>query len=828
MRISGRLACYTGLLIGLASTAAAQQTVRGSVLDSATDAPIAGAIVTILGTGDASLGRTVTGSRGEFFVPIAGAAVRARVLRIGFRPRDVEFGSSLAADGSLKVRMARLPSLLEAVRVTDRELCPSSAQRGGAFTLWEQVRAALLATIVARESNPAVATTITYQRREDPSDHLVQRQEMAIRSGSTTRPFVAAASAMKFALAGYVATDTSGQTLYAPDADVLVDEAFATTHCFHLEDADKLHAGQIGLAFSPAPRREKTVDVEGVIWVDATRPALRSLDFRHTGFDNAWSRNPPGGHIEFQDAPNGVSFICRWFIDIPVVRVIPGASGTFSPGRVTPSKPDEIVVDAVQLSGGSVVSAKWRDGSSWAEDPTGVSGVLVEQGTNTPIADVLVSLDGTADTVTTDSLGRFSFSPMVPGKYRLQFADTALEAFARSRRDSRVIDIAAGKTTDVRETFAPIGETIGRVCKNMGSVFRSVLVGQMVGPDSTAIATGQVRAAWRMRLTQGGVSKPTVTFDGSSTSFDLTRDDQVDSHGRFVLCGLPNDVEVRLQWNSGAAHADTVVGLNRKPVARLEWRVPSSATSTPAHNLTITGSVTADSAGGRRVENAEVMAPALGMSVRTNASGVFRLAGLSPGRQLLFVRRIGYQTMIDSITVGSSAGESRHNFVLKAYAVELDSMTTLAKQPREYISPSLNGFLERMRAHAGGYFVDDSTLRRNESHRLPEVLSSRLSGMKIFRWTGDAAFMVSTRTGNSGGPSRPNQPPSQCYSTVYLDGVLVYDRDLMRSPDVRPPDLSTFLVSDLAGVEFYPGDASLPVQFRSSACGTLLLWTREK
>jgi len=251
------------------------------------------------------------------------------------------------------------------------------------------------------------------------------------------------------------------------------------------------------------------------------------------------------------------------------------------------------------------------------------------------------------------------------------------------------------------------------------------------------------------------------------------------------------------------------------------------ATSIAAQTRTIIGTVVADSAHGHPIENAEVMAPALKLSVRTNARGEFRLVGLPSGRHLVVVRLIGYRTVTDTIELGAQA-ETHRDFVLGQRAVPLDSVVAEAKQPREYISPNLNGFLERLHNHAGGYFIDDSTLRKNEDHRLPEVLSSRMAGMRIYRWAGDAAFMVSTRrSGGGGGGSRMNPLPPQCYATVYLDGLLIYDLARM-GRDVRPPDLSSFLVSDLAGVEFYPGQASLPMEFKSGECGTLLLWTRER
>src|SRR5262249_549151 len=201
-------------------------------------------------------------------------------------------------------------------------------------------------------------------------------------------------------------------------------------------------------------------------------------------------------------------------------------------------------------------------------------------------------------------------------------------------------------------------------------------------------------------------------------------------------------------------------------------------------------------------------------------------------RQLIVVRLIGYRTRADTIEVSANP-ETRRDFVLGQRAVPLDSMVAEAKESREYISPNLNGFLERMHNHAGGYFIDDSTLRRDESHRLEDVLVSRMPGMRLVRWSGDEAYMVSSRIGSGGAllgrgvKSTLNPLPRECYSTVYLDGVLLYDLERM-GRDVKPPDLSSFLVTDLAGVEFYPGQASLPVEFKSGQCGTLLLWTREK
>jgi hypothetical protein len=71
--------------------------------------------------------------------------------------------------------------------------------------------------------------------------------------------------------------------------------------------------------------------------------------------------------------------------------------------------------------------------------------------------------------------------------------------------------------------------------------------------------------------------------------------------------------------------------------------------------------------------------------------------------------------------------------------------------------------------------------------------------------------------------------PRLCYVTVYLNGVRFGVDSKQFSADNPPPDLNSFSVSDLAGAEFYPGSAAIPMQYHNdNPCGTLLLWTREK
>ena len=267
-------------------------------------------------------------------------------------------------------------------------------------------------------------------------------------------------------------------------------------------------------------------------------------------------------------------------------------------------------------------------------------------------------------------------------------------------------------------------------------------------------------------------------------------------------------------------------GLTLAPVARGQ----SSA---------IAGLVTGDSARAHALVGAQVTIAGTTIAARTNVVGEYRLSGLAPGQYVIGVQLIGYRPLHDTITVGPA--ESRRNFVLDVAPVRLDSVVSTAASPRKWISPGLRGFEERRASRAGGYFISDSLLRNNENRSMADALAAYLAGIAFARQVGDAAYAFSSRNPKPGKfvflgggvpqyDSQHKPIPAKCYATIYLDGVLVYDLGSQSGGghSEPPPDINQYHVSDLAGVEFYAGDASTPIQFRSSGCGTLLLWTREK
>src|SRR5262249_44192358 len=164
--------------------------------------------------------RAITNVDGRFSVARDPSAVRVRVIKIGYRLREAPL---LAAGAALELTMDRISPMLATVRVTDRELCFGSEDRGGAFQLWDQARAGLLATIVARELKPATVKSIVYESHLTPNDERVRTQKKRVATGRTKRPFVAAQTPVYFARNGYILDDPSARIYNAPDEDVLLD-----------------------------------------------------------------------------------------------------------------------------------------------------------------------------------------------------------------------------------------------------------------------------------------------------------------------------------------------------------------------------------------------------------------------------------------------------------------------------------------------------------------------------------------------------------------------------------------------------------------------------
>ncbi|HWH51762.1 MAG TPA: carboxypeptidase-like regulatory domain-containing protein [Gemmatimonadaceae bacterium] len=501
----------------------AAQRVIGIVRDSASREAIAGAVVTLRDSAGATLSQTITGGTGRFAAPIIGRVRRLTLVRIGFQPVSIPLALAYPhADTSIALAMSALPTLLAAVDVVDKPGCKRRDGRAAAFALWEQARAALLATIVARKSSPPELTFIHYDQRREGDGRRIVSQVIDHERASSNRPFRAAHPTEEFSKVGYVAMNGDNLLYYAPDADGLLDPAFASGHCFSLDRDSRRPSGEIGLAFEPMHGRDSVVDIAGTIWIDTTARQLRSIDFQYAGLPGtATAAANPGGVVDFRTA-NGVAVINRWNLHIPEVEQIVARSSYDLGG--TRSR-----VIAIHDIGDVIATAAWPDGTQWNLPLATVRGIVRGERDGKAVGNARVWLGGTDDTVRTAPDGSFQLRRVFPGPYSIFAGDSLIASTGRSENAPRRIEVDSADVDSLVLQIPSIEAFLRQSCDSLGIPNRR-------GTDRLSVfVLGRVNSS-------DGTPANNAAFDarlvGNPMYDDIRQTGRANAEGMFQLCYL--------------------------------------------------------------------------------------------------------------------------------------------------------------------------------------------------------------------------------------------------------------------------------------------------
>jgi hypothetical protein len=396
----------------LGAGAARAQDVRVFVRDSAAGRPIPGAVLLFLDSAGGTLSRSITNERGESRASPGSAARRVRALRLGFRAREVALPRGDAAPARVDIALVVIPTLLEPVRVRALASCPVRSDAPAAFALLEQARAGLLATVVAREANPATLKLLRYERTYEGTSDRVAKQNVRVDSGAKrTVSFEAADDARDFVRRGFTTDSGTTRIYYGPDADVLLDDDFLLGYCIRLEYSRE-RPNQVGLAFSPAEKKRGRIDIDGALWIDTVARTLRDIEYKYAGSVEHWPGVPEqGGYISFREMPNGVAFIDRWNLKL----VGAGADTTWRAGTNSPSVHQWFFLRA---SGGEVARAMWPDGTAW-KGALGTVRLHVVDEKGNPARNIIVRLGETDYIGSPDERGDVEFIDVFPGPYKV-------------------------------------------------------------------------------------------------------------------------------------------------------------------------------------------------------------------------------------------------------------------------------------------------------------------------------------------------------------------------------------------------------------------------
>ncbi len=406
-----------------AASAAGAQGLRGVVLlpDSTTPAP--GILVTASDASGAVLGHAVTGANGRFTLAVTPqGGVMVRALRVGYRPSELG-PLTVGAEGGTELRLVLNTNAvrLQAVAVRASDRCGARNDgRSRVADVWEEARKALLLANTSRADAPLVAEWATYDRALDSLNVRVLDQTVSLTRAPSEHPF-RSRHADSLAAGGYVTEDDAGVNYYAPDADVLLAESFAATHCFRLVEGPAGGAARIGLRFEPVERDRRRREITGTLWLARESAELRFLEFTFTELPATAEPAEPGGRVAFSRIPDGAWLVTSWWIRMPELeRVLPTRSAS---ARVRITGPS-LVLRGVKVVGGEVTRVERsgavvyeRAGASLAVRVTVPAGDDQSRGRGASVA-----LLGTDYRATADSSGIARFPLVLPGRYRVAAA----------------------------------------------------------------------------------------------------------------------------------------------------------------------------------------------------------------------------------------------------------------------------------------------------------------------------------------------------------------------------------------------------------------------
>ena len=491
------------------------QTVSGTVRDSASQLPLPNARVLVLDPAGRTTAQSTTDPQGRFrLAPWTGRAariaapLRLRVVRMGFRPREVAVTRAAAAT-PIEVSLASFPIVLEEVQVM-AAACPKRPDRATALAVLRQVRQALYTSVLARSQSSATMTRLLYDRRiESGSGRILSQQVRRRVTSARSEPFTAARSVSLIGRSGFTSDGTGFHAYVGPDAETLIDDAFAQRYCVKMAPPDRDRPELVGLGFEPVVLDEGSVEMVGTVWVDTLARVLKDLNFRYLGLDRETEALKPQGRLSFRELPNGVVIIDQWSMRLTSERARALAGGGATP---------EI--------GGEIASASWPDGSHW-RGSFGTMRLHVVDGEGRPAAAAAVKLEDTDYEVSLDSSGIAVLGDLLPGPYTASVRDPRLVALGIPSNTTLRFTAQRDSTKESLIQVETAEDVVRRRCTQDTPSGRGMVLARVVGPDGRPVTN----ARWSIR-------------DEFGTG--LVEDGRVDAEGFFQWCQLPLNKRVMI------------------------------------------------------------------------------------------------------------------------------------------------------------------------------------------------------------------------------------------------------------------------------------------
>ena len=455
------------------------QTMEIRLRDETTLAPVAGAIVRLLDD-RGIVAQGLSSESGWLVLRGTGAgSYRLKVDRIGWA--GVIAGPFVLADGETLRRELHLSSSridLPPLTVEGETRCNRTSQGGAlAVALWEEIRKALTANLISSASESPPLHIREFSRDLDLAGRPIH-EHLTMSRIARGKTYTAIAPA-ELAQGGFI-FPKGDRTMYAaPDAQSLLSDAFVASHCFRAVPGTGV---LVGLAFEPV-RDRRVIDVSGTLWVNRLTSELDFLEYRYTMLPDYLARGNLGGRVAFQRLATGAWIVSSWHIRRPQLlrEEIVGAGNT-SRIKVKPVAYHErgARVELAEDSAGRPTRAV-------------VFGRIWDSIAGKGLENAIVFIEGEADSIATDSAGRYQLVVAVSGPRMVA---------ARHRRvgllglpSKREVTLSPGDTA-LADFIVPSLPTMARALCGPGWML-SGLAGILFSADTTPAMGFDLRIAWR-------------------------------------------------------------------------------------------------------------------------------------------------------------------------------------------------------------------------------------------------------------------------------------------------------------------------------------------
>jgi hypothetical protein len=508
----------------LSASVAAAQSVEVRVRADSSGQAVPGAIVRVIGTDGTVVRQGLASEAGRLVLTLPEAGTyRLRVDAIGYRRTEIEgvtigAGESVRRELTISREVTRLPTLV--VNASSR--CATELDEGTlAFALWQDVQTALTVVSLTAEEPERLRMT-EWERTTSLTGAVLEERAVRVRLTSGNPYTTISPKALE--IGGFVQRLDDSVSYFAPDAALLLSDAFVRTHCFRAVVPRDRNDPLLGLGFEPVGDR-RVPDITGVLWVDAVSRELRHIEFNYTGLSGAEKAARPGGQTRFARLPDGRWIVDDWVIRMPrleVTRKPATGGGTAWSQKLAGYTERGGRVERVAAPAPLAVTPALLVGSFW------------DSLTQAPLAGAMVRVAGVADTAWSDDQGRVRAELPVGGTRLVTVSHPKLGLVAD--RSVQTVALVPGKETRIEVAVPSLSAFTGLFC-SPAAAGNAGLLG-ITYLDAVPTTDMAVRVTWLART-------------GTSTLQYRNATGKSGARGLFTFCVLPVGQQLRVEMLAG-------------------------------------------------------------------------------------------------------------------------------------------------------------------------------------------------------------------------------------------------------------------------------------